>query len=109
MDAVEYIREKKRMCKMCRRCYGCNLKTAELNCVTYEAENPEKAVEIVEKWSVENSVHTYFDEFKKRFPKNTYKSFDEIRCCVNDIFGTNYICDYDSTCEKCWRLEYKGE
>lgn len=109
MDAVEFLKERSRMCEMYGKCECCELVRGGCNCMPYETGNPEKVVEIVEKWSKDNPAYTYYDEFCKRFPKHKYLTFNHlaVNLCVNSLFGTEYDCR--KFCDKCWKQEYKGE
>lgn len=76
MDAVEYIKALRRLCKMqkiCNEClYGCPLR---LNgdciaglCDDGLCDGAEKAAQIVEQWSKDHHVKTRQSEFLKMFP-----------------------------------------
>ena len=68
MDAVKYLKERNRMCDSYNNmCDGCGFgKVPKGN--RAEDDNPEKAVEIVEKWSKEHPMKTRQSEFLKMFP-----------------------------------------
>ena len=66
MDAVEYLKEVKRMCSKQRSCVGCLLEN--YSCNYRNIENPEKSVDIVEKWSEKHPVKTRQSEFLRMFP-----------------------------------------
>lgn len=75
MDAVEFLRDFRRMCwtyeePCCENCKleggGCNF--TDLGC------DHEKAVRIVEKWAKEHPKKTRLSEFKKLFPNYNYPS-----------------------------------
>lgn len=79
MDAVEYIKEAKRICKsrsVCKSVSGkCPLldenghctATADI-CAADIIEKTEKAVQIVEQWAKDNPIKTRQSEFLKMFP-----------------------------------------
>lgn len=79
MDAVEYIKEAKRICKsrsVCKSVSGkCPLldenghctATADI-CAADIIEKTEKAVQIVEQWAKDNPIKTRQSEFLKLFP-----------------------------------------
>ena len=72
MDAVEYLKEKVRMC-IEHRCRNCPLGKAGdeqyySTCRACEEEHPEEAVEVVKKWSAEHPKKTRQSEFLKMFP-----------------------------------------
>lgn len=64
MDAVEYLKNKRRfMNELCRdgclRCpFGIDSNGKNVECEDLEAEYPERAAEIIEKWASEHPVKT---------------------------------------------------
>lgn len=108
MDAVEYIKEAKRICKsrcVCRSVSGkCPLldenghctATADI-CAADIIERTEKAVQIVEQWAKEHPVKTRQSEFLKMFPKAEIKG-DYLWMCPKYI---NY--DYKPE-EDCYKI-----
>ena len=73
MDALKFLKEKKRMCDAYITCSsGCplHLKRADKNmlCHNYCNMNPEVAVSTVERWSAEHPIKTRQSEFMKLFP-----------------------------------------
>ena len=92
MDAVEYLKEKVRMC-IEHRCGNCPLGKAGdeqyySSCCAFEEEHPEEAVAIVEKWETERSKKTRQSEFLKMFPR--VRTYDD---------GVIYMdpCDVDTS------------
>lgn len=70
MDAVEYLREKVRMCKShidCDRCQLREKKEESNSCYTFEIQHPKESVSIVEKWSREHPVMTNAMKFEEVF------------------------------------------
>jgi hypothetical protein len=72
MDALKFIEERSRMCKLFSPgCEGCRIDEAKpvmSECVLWMIENPEKAVEIVERWSQEHPPKTRQDVFLEQWP-----------------------------------------
>lgn len=76
--AVNYFTEKARMTKLTNTgvcAIGCaNCPLSEKNngtgrlCVDFELYYPERAIEIVQKWSDENSQRTYLTELLEKYP-----------------------------------------
>ena len=104
MDAVKYLKERKRMCNSYNNmCDGCGFgKVPE--CDHTEDDNPEKAVEIVEKWSAEHPVKTRQSEFLKLFPNAKINSSGVLSACPVRI-DENAVDACKDPCEKC-RKEY---
>lgn len=73
MDAVEYIKEKVRMChsdpvtkNKCNRC-PFDADTVEIGCVYWEETDPAEAVRIVEEWSKAHPIQTNGNKFREVF------------------------------------------
>ena len=118
MEAVEYLKEKVRMCDSIRVCQDCQLgienNGERLYCNDFKKKYPEKEVEIVEQWSKENPVKTYLTVLLERFPDvklgnivNDLPSF-----CPDILFGGKSWegCRKSAIkCAECWNREYKEE
>lgn len=111
---INYIAEKTRMTKKdklgrCRlRCGECLLNnknngTSEnLLCGAFQAIYPEKAIEIVQKWSDEHPQRTYLTEFLKHYPNVELDDTGIPKTvCVQDL-GLTDINDCDDNCIECW-------
>lgn len=72
MDAVEFIRERNRMCNLFSPdCEGCRMdeeKPVISECDRWMFENPKRAVKIVEEWAKEYPRKTRQSEFLKQWP-----------------------------------------
>ena len=72
MDAVEFIRERNRMCNLFSPdCEGCRMdeeKPVISECDRWMFENPKRAVKIVEEWAKEHPRKTRQSEFLKQWP-----------------------------------------
>lgn len=89
-------------CSVCSLCSENNGTSGLVSCTTLEMLNPEKAIEIVQKWSNEHPQKTFLTEFLKNYP----------RAVVNGDGIPNSICPYDlglmdkhdcrKTCIECW-------
>ena len=97
MDAVKYLKERNRMCDSYNNmCDGCGFGKVP-KCNHTEEDNPEKAVEIVEKWSAEHPMKMRQGEFLKIFPNAVMRN-GVIQICPRNI-DQNSI-----TSEKCKEL-----
>ena len=111
MDAVEYLKAWTRMCykhnPYCKECpIGKEVHRRSSSCRTFENDNPEEAVEIVENWAAEHPKKTRQSEFLKVFP-SVYKTDGIIAilpCSLDIGFGSNNYCNTVS-CYDC-RKEY---
>lgn len=113
MDAVKFINERSRMCKNIK-CSECDLSSNNTNlnpaCDIFIWKHPDKAVEVVEKWSKEHSVRTRQSEFLKHYPNATVnESTGAIVLCPVQVFGSERdICNEtgavscDNCCKNFW-------
>ena len=70
MDALEFLRERKRMCNLCKHCEGCPLKRAGCGLGTSASdEEYEKIIATVEHWSKEHPRKTRQSVFLERYPE----------------------------------------
>ena len=106
MDAVEFLKNKERMCREFESCSKCPADDQNnglyMTCDCLETEKPEEFVAIVEKWSAEHPVNTRQSEFLKMFPNAKIKrgGVDICPCRVD----TNMKCPVVD-CNDC-RKEY---
>lgn len=111
MDAVEYVKTLRRLCKSKERCSECKLYNKKGSyCIVDTNEYTEKAVQIVEKWGKEHPVKTRQSEFLKRFP-NAKTMGGVIAICPNDIDSTYRNMEYcdHSFCEECGKKYWNEE
>lgn len=111
MDAVEYLKKKAKVTNYCNGCHNCPIKKAAdevgMLCEIFEYEEPEKAVEIVEKWAAEHPMKTRQSEFLEMFPRVNMSRNGVIMinpCMVDGEVSHNEICSQIS-CNDC-RREY---
>lgn len=117
MDAITFLKEKARMCKSipCNICpLSAENNELEVVCYTYMKKNPERCVEVVEKWSKENPLNTNRDKFLELFPyAPTYHNYpmDILPCHLG--WCTESECMRCNHCNKpdafCWDLPYEGD
>lgn len=114
MNAVEIIRQQARMCNsypMCRLCPVLDAKGFEMSCYTYRALNPEKVVEIVEKWAKEHPEKTRKQDFLEKYPNVVLSGSGTPMLCAKYLG----YCDgcsiddggYPGTCQDCWNLPFE--
>lgn len=93
MDAVEYIKEAKRLCRsqsICESVSGkCPLLDENGCCTSHiyildAIEEAEKAVQIVEQWAKEHPVMTRQSEFLKKFPNADMQKISVLFPCAMD-------------------------
>lgn len=121
-----YFAEKLRMTKRTRE-EGCKIKCSECplscqnngtseftSCITFEMLYPEKAIEIVQRWSDEHPQRTYLSEFLKNYPNAPLKTvllyspgaipLGIPKCICPYHLGPMSVdnCRKDHNCVKCW-------
>ena len=69
MNAVEYLKQKDRMCKSFNRhCNNCPMYNGNaFNCLDMELNDPDEAVDLVVTWVSEHPVYLNADKFKEVF------------------------------------------
>lgn len=104
MDAVEFIKERDRMCY--HGCSNCPANELTGGCDPLETASINLLVQIVEQWSKEHPQKTMMQDFFEKFP-NAPKDEDGIpKVCPSQV-GYHGSCDEDcekfhSDCLKCW-------
>ena len=104
MDAVEYVKQRERMCNYYVNCYDCPAGNYEGCASLNEIPN---MVPIVEKWAKEHPVKTRQDEFFNQWPDAEigYDGLPTVAPCQLDvrlIHGeSKEDCKYREVCGKC--------
>lgn len=107
MDAVLFLKEWERMCKAnggCVSCEFCKEFGGDNECGLDATNHPEKAVEIVEKWSRENPVKTMMSDFFEKFPNAHKEDTGAPMVCpwtMGYCESDSEICD-NLNCYDCW-------
>ena len=108
MDAVKYLKEKKRMCMSMRGCNDCPLhdinEIDDADC--FDSGHEKKAVAIVETWSAEHPIKTRQSELLKMFP-NAKTNKDGISICPR-VVDTKHECE-GKVCEECIKEYWLAE
>lgn len=107
MDAIELMKEAKRMTKSCGvKCVNCPVSMANnetsLSCWQLLMNAPEKYIEIVENWSKAHPQKTQADLFFERYP-NAMKRNNGMICCKPCEIGlvSREKCDENKSCDAC--------
>lgn len=114
MDALKFIEERNRMCKLFSPgCEGCRIDEAKpvmSECVLWMIENPEKAVEIVEQWSQEHPRKTRQDVFLEQWPEAALVDgiIDILPCHLVAAFRLGSEC-HKTFCSDCRRKFWMQE
>ena len=110
MDAVEFLKESKRMCDHnFANCMECPFFDKDTKiCGIYdicEITNKEQTVLLVEKWSKAHPVKTRQSEFLKMFP-NVAINLDgviDIDPCLVDKKNGHCYCEKHDSCDECYK------
>lgn len=97
-------RTKNGLCKIkCSNCPLCSNNNGEgLSCPTFEMYYPEKAIEVVQKWSDERPQKTYLSEFLKNYPNAQLRIDGTPKGVCLYALGLINKDDCDNNCVKCW-------
>lgn len=115
MDAVEFLKEKERMCKKTDFCVNCPAYREnngyDVLCDEFMNEHPKEYVSCVEKWSAEHPINTRQSEFLKMFPNADLTRGGVINICSR-YADVNYrkqdeCCDTD--CGDCMKEYWLSE
>lgn len=107
MDAVEFIRERNRMCKHFRGCAKCP--ADGMICSTiWEMNDAERLVQIVEEWSAAHPVKTRQSVFLEQWPEAELDTNGAVAICPTilsrDYRSANKRCKHpDTACYDCRR------
>ena len=116
MDAAKYFEEKKRMLNSLGRtkwrCYGVKCSNCPLYvnnngidaaCEELEMLYPERAVEIIEKWSQEYPQKTFLSDFLEKYPKARLRDNGTPKdVCPYSLGYEEHKGCCDGRCMKCW-------
>ena len=123
--AKTFLKEWKRLCRSYEDCTTCELDNCELNnaisgvsCNDFVLQNPQKAIELVQRWSNEHPQRTLLTEFLKNYPnaKMNDDGFpsDIVPCSLGlierkDICKNRCLYFYDNgrPCYDCWNTPIK--
>lgn len=105
MDALEFLRERKRMCNYYSNCEGCPLD--ESKCVidsTILDEDCKRIAAAIEQWSKEHPRKTRQSVFLEQWPNCMMDGDCVVGMCPRNV-EKNYICDLNRSagCPDCRR------
>lgn len=96
MDALEFLKERKRVCYLYDECNKCPFDSKCLGIINKSDEELKKIVDITEQWSKEHPRKTRQSVFLEQWP-NAAVSEDgviKIRPCNLDVGCLGVDCDY---------------
>lgn len=103
MDALEFIRERKRMCKSQEACVGCPLERSHCIFSTSTSdEEDEKNIAAVEQWSKEHPRKTRQSVFLEQYPEAYVLEDGYLKMCPMSISAayrdSNGECNNSTEC-----------
>ena len=106
MDALEFLKERKRLCTSCEGCDGCPLEGTHcvLSYVTPD-EDYKRIIATVERWSKEHPRKTRQSVFLEQWPDAKVFVDGVIDLCPQEL-NSHYPCqstDYKMRCQTCRR------
>ena len=107
-NTINFFKEKERLTKDCKmNCEDCPLHRLNngsgYGCATFISHEPERAVEILQKWSDENPVKTRLDDFTEKYPNYFREPKDDTPNVCCKYLG--YIAKCPLTkCSECWNM-----
>lgn len=110
MDAVEFIRERNRMCKHYRGCNGCPADGLICSNI-WGMDDAEKLVQIVEEWAKEHTRKTRQSEFLRQWPGALVDTSGTLcidPCNVDKQMKGEAYCEAQENCYGC-RREFWGQ
>lgn len=82
MDALEFLKERKRMCKPYKGCKGCPLERGNCGLSTSTSdEKYERIIAAVEKWAAEHPRKTRQSVFLEQYPEANVGEDGVLRIC----------------------------
>lgn len=91
-------------CSVCPLCSENNGTSGLVSCTTLEMLHPEKAIEIVQRWSDAHPQRTYLSELLKAFPNAQLNDSGTPKgMCPHELGLKDIDCGKtDNACVKCW-------
>ena len=109
MDALEFLRERRRMCNSYKDCEGCPFDDSKcsINALLYDDEY-DRSVAIVEQWSKEHPRKTRQSVFLEQYPEAEIDANGVVGLCPMSISAahrdSNGECNYpERLCRDCRR------
>ena len=90
MDALKFLKERKRMCTSCEDCNGCPLKGT--HCVISHVtpdKDYERIIATVERWSNEHPRKTRQSVFLEQYPEAALDGYGVMTICPAKLFKTH--------------------
>ena len=99
MDALEFLRERRRMCNSYRNCEGCPLEWGK--CVVSDVapdEDYKRIIAAVDQWSKEHPRKTRQSVFLEQYPEAEIDAHGVVRICPMSISAAHRDSDGECNC-----------
>ena len=105
MDALKFMKERRRMCDYYSRCLECP-RGDKLNCNIEEMsdEELENFVNNVEQWSKEHTLRTRLQDFREKYNNAPRGTEGLPRVCCETLGYCNHCNANRADCENCWNM-----
>lgn len=101
MDAVNFLKEFKRMCQSYQRCAICPLNDTECCAMLPFYDIGEDIVRIVEQWSKDYPQKTRLQDFLEKYPNAPMEVDGTPKVCCENL-GYCKDCNAEVDCVSCW-------
>ena len=112
MDALDFLKARKRMCEA-TKCASCKLYHVQGGCcIAPEKEKIDafkEAIAIVEQWAKEHPVKTRQSEFLKHYPDALILAHGCLNACPMDVFSDADINCNAQPCFECKKAFWSAE
>lgn len=110
MDALKFMKERRRMCDYYSRCFECP-RADEPNCNIEEMSNEEleSFVNTVEQWSKEHPRRTRLQDFKEKYPNMKLRDSGIPWACCSYLGYCESCDEAKSNCAVCWNTPVEGD
>lgn len=108
MDALKFLKERKRMCEhyLKKNCHGCprDDKRCELDC-RFDYKFYQEYIDDVVKWSKEHPQRTRLQDFREKYPNAPMEADGTPAICCIDLGYRKEDCDpIKESCVDCWNM-----
>lgn len=104
MDAIEFIKERQRLCQTYVDCFKCpayNNNTGGCNFNIASGYEATEQIRLLEEWSAAHPHKTRQSEFLKQYPNADLDEDGILKVCPKIVEGSSYVNSRDCGCVPC--------
>lgn len=104
MDAIEFIKERQRLCQTYVDCFKCpayNNNTGGCNFNTASGYEATEQIRLLEEWSAAHPLRTRQSEFLKQYPNADLDEDGILKVCPKIVEGSSYVNSRNCGCVPC--------